>query len=154
MATYSSILAWEIPWTEEPGGLEPRGSQRVGPAEHARTLGTLPHLQTRVTSLAQSGTVSIKWVNICSDAPEQTAWRCEHSINTWSFRFLPPSSLWPFLLLYETETIPWVSTRPVWYSALPTASERPCMSRTLPLPVLLGWVPQVPQVPDTTKALL
>ena len=25
MATHSSILAWEIPWTEEPGGLHPRG---------------------------------------------------------------------------------------------------------------------------------
>ena len=30
MATHSSILAWEIPWTEEPGGLQSRGSQRVG----------------------------------------------------------------------------------------------------------------------------
>ena len=30
MATHSSILAWEIPWTEEPGGLQPIGSQRVG----------------------------------------------------------------------------------------------------------------------------
>ena len=30
MATHSSILAWGIPWTEEPGGLEPMGSQRVG----------------------------------------------------------------------------------------------------------------------------
>ena len=29
MATYSSILAWEIPWTEEPSGLESMGSQRV-----------------------------------------------------------------------------------------------------------------------------
>ena len=28
MATHSSILAWEIPWTEEPGGLQPKGSQR------------------------------------------------------------------------------------------------------------------------------
>ena len=27
MATYSSILAWRIPWTEEPGGLLSRGSQ-------------------------------------------------------------------------------------------------------------------------------
>ena len=26
MATHSSIVAWEIPWTEEPGGLEPLGS--------------------------------------------------------------------------------------------------------------------------------
>ena len=30
MATYSSSLAWEIPWTEEPGWLQPIGSQRVG----------------------------------------------------------------------------------------------------------------------------
>ena len=30
MATRSSILAWRIPWTEEPGGLQPIGSQRVG----------------------------------------------------------------------------------------------------------------------------
>ena len=29
-ATHSSILAWEIPWTEEPGGLQSTGSQRVG----------------------------------------------------------------------------------------------------------------------------
>ena len=30
MATHSSILAWSIPWTEEPGGLQSLGSQRVG----------------------------------------------------------------------------------------------------------------------------
>ena len=30
METPSSILAWRIPWTEEPGGLHPTGSQRVG----------------------------------------------------------------------------------------------------------------------------
>ena len=29
-ATHSSTLAWRIPWTEEPGGLQSRGSQRVG----------------------------------------------------------------------------------------------------------------------------
>ena len=29
MATHSSILAWEIPLTEEPGGLQPARSQRV-----------------------------------------------------------------------------------------------------------------------------
>ena len=28
--THSSILAWRIPWTEEPGGLQSTGSQRVG----------------------------------------------------------------------------------------------------------------------------
>ena len=30
MATHSSILAWRIPWTEEPGGLQSVGSQKVG----------------------------------------------------------------------------------------------------------------------------
>ena len=30
MATYSSVLAWRTPWTEEPGGLQSMGSQRVG----------------------------------------------------------------------------------------------------------------------------
>ena len=29
MATHSSILAWEVPWTEEPSGLQSMGSQRV-----------------------------------------------------------------------------------------------------------------------------
>ena len=29
MALHSSVLAWEMPWTEEPGGLQSTGSQRV-----------------------------------------------------------------------------------------------------------------------------
>ena len=30
MATHSTILAWKIPWTEEPGRLQPMGLERVG----------------------------------------------------------------------------------------------------------------------------
>ena len=30
MATHSSILAWKIPWTQKPGGLQSMGLQRVG----------------------------------------------------------------------------------------------------------------------------
>ena len=30
MATHPSILAWEIPWTKEPGGYNPRGHKRLG----------------------------------------------------------------------------------------------------------------------------
>ena len=33
MATHSSILAWKIPWIEEPGGLQSMGLQRVGHTE-------------------------------------------------------------------------------------------------------------------------
>ena len=47
MSTHSSILAWEIPWTKEPRGLESMGSQRVGhnwTTEHAHTLFLVSHL--------------------------------------------------------------------------------------------------------------
>ena len=33
MVAHSSILGWGTPWTEEPGGLQSMGSQRVGPTE-------------------------------------------------------------------------------------------------------------------------
>ena len=42
MATHSSILAWEIPWTEEPGRLQCMGSQTVG---HDWTTNTHTHTQ-------------------------------------------------------------------------------------------------------------
>ena len=39
MTTHSSVLAWRIPWTEEPGGLQSMGSQRVGHTElHTHTV--------------------------------------------------------------------------------------------------------------------
>ena len=46
VAAHSSILAWEIPWTEEPGGLQSLGSQRVGNdlSDSAPTKSSLPPL--------------------------------------------------------------------------------------------------------------
>ena len=44
MATHSSILAWKIPWTEEPGRLQSMGSERVrhnGVTKHTHTKGLL-----------------------------------------------------------------------------------------------------------------
>ena len=38
MTTHSSILAWRIPWTEEPGGLQPMGSQKAGHNQATNTL--------------------------------------------------------------------------------------------------------------------
>ena len=40
MATHSSILAWEIPWTEEPGGLQSMGWRRV---RHNSATNALTH---------------------------------------------------------------------------------------------------------------
>ena len=44
MATHSSILAWRIPWTEEPGGLQSVESQRV---RHDRATNTHTHTHTQ-----------------------------------------------------------------------------------------------------------
>ena len=41
MATHSNILAWRIPWTEEPGGLQSMGSQRVGHDWATKTIKVL-----------------------------------------------------------------------------------------------------------------
>ena len=46
MATHSSVLAWEIPWTEEPGGLQPMGSQRVS---HNLATNTFTSFISKVT---------------------------------------------------------------------------------------------------------
>ena len=40
MATHSSILAWRIPWTEEPGRLQSMGTQRVGHDGVMNTMAT------------------------------------------------------------------------------------------------------------------
>ena len=54
MATYSSILAWRIPQTEEPGGLQSMGSQRVG---HDRAT-SLSQLHSGSKTAWQYGEVS------------------------------------------------------------------------------------------------
>ena len=61
MATHSSILVWKIPWTEEPGGLQSIGSQRVGHgcsdlAQHCTAepwLNTSSHWKVKVKSLSR-----------------------------------------------------------------------------------------------------
>ena len=45
MATHSSILAWRIPWTEEPGRLQSMWSQRVGATERLDNDNQTAHLK-------------------------------------------------------------------------------------------------------------
>ena len=49
MATHSSILAWKIPWTEEPGGLQSMGSQRVG--QYRSDLACMPAESVKIRRL-------------------------------------------------------------------------------------------------------
>ena len=58
MATHSSILAWEIPQTEEPGGLQSLGSQRVRhdlAAEHKHIYTSLSYTTWWVLTTGQPG---------------------------------------------------------------------------------------------------
>ena len=59
MATHSSILAWRIPWTEEPGGLQSMGSQRV---RHDWAT----NLYTYSTSCGRENTSNTKYSNSTS----------------------------------------------------------------------------------------
>ena len=60
MATYSGMLAWRIPWTEEPGGLKSMGLHRVGPTEsaHSHVLGLRCHI-CGLSLVAASGGYSL-----------------------------------------------------------------------------------------------
>ena len=60
MATNSSILAWRIPWTEEPGELQSMGSQRVG---HNWVTNTLNFLSNKKTFF--SGCFQLSFMNPC-----------------------------------------------------------------------------------------
>ena len=53
-ATHSSILAWEIPWTEEPGGLQSLGLQRLDMPEHAHISSTSSVSKGSVCSVTHS----------------------------------------------------------------------------------------------------
>ena len=77
MAIYSSILTWEIPWTEEPGGLQSMESQRVRhnlvtkqQKRHSEKKNTLFHL-------------SYPFFYICRNIKRKTYIRCkgENSMN-------------------------------------------------------------------------
>ena len=62
MATHSSTLAWRIPWTEEPGGLQSTGLQRV---EHSWTT---EHTRMHFFKLACIGSDSHTKLPSCTDA--------------------------------------------------------------------------------------
>ena len=51
MATYSSILAWKIPWTEEPRGHSPRGHKESDMNEHVHTHTHTPTLLSSTVGL-------------------------------------------------------------------------------------------------------
>ena len=94
MATHSSILGWRIPWTEEPGGLQSMGSQRVG-----HNWSGLSCTEARMTSHSSVYQNFFRYTRYwCSKARSQqtVVWghKCEDSLcvfvhgsqmNVWSY---------------------------------------------------------------------
>ena len=85
MVTHSSILAWKIPWMEEPGGLQFKGSQRVG-HDRATSL-SLFHLKDchSFSSKEQASFNFMAAVTICSDfgAQENKICHCSHCFSIY-----------------------------------------------------------------------
>ena len=68
MATHSANLAWEIPWTEEPGGLQPMGSRRVRhnwACTHEHTH-THIHTRARARQVDEVWPQDVDWVQVWS----------------------------------------------------------------------------------------
>ena len=97
MATHSNILAWRIQWTEESGGLQPIGSQRVGRdwTDLARTAHICWYVTLKIFfsidwNMCAADTVSVqkKCIQCCSELPQR------HIPHTPSLSLMSP---WPGL---------------------------------------------------------
>ena len=60
MATHSSILAWRVPWTEEPGGLQSVGSQESDMTEQLKMK--VSEIYNQVTCLKETEILGKEWI--------------------------------------------------------------------------------------------
>ena len=94
MATHSSILAWKIPWTEETGGLQSTGSQRIGHDCVTKWQQYLKTSQIRLVVVLNSMILKyciIKYVNI---------WKI--CISQW-VKFLQMANVWCYKIMHGEE---------------------------------------------------
>ena len=89
MATHSSILAWRIPWTEEPGGLQSMVSQRVGHnwATNTHFINQFQNTHTPVHVFLSLLRTPLSIILVYSQGPESTAFllRLTHAhLPVWS----------------------------------------------------------------------
>ena len=93
VATHSSILAWRIPWTEEPGGLQSMGSQRVGHGwvtKHSSQPAQLNLLKTCLRGDFPGSPVAKNWPSSAGDVGSIPGWGTRsHHMPTGQLR--PPT---------------------------------------------------------------
>ena len=97
MATHSSILAWRIPWTEEPGRLQPMGSQRV---RHDWATNTSWWPQQDMGICVPPIVLRIQWwvIHLKQEQKQALLWT-SHPIRSYLlFYFLLLTTLWRILI--------------------------------------------------------
>ena len=99
MTTHTSILAWRIPWTEEPGGLQSMGSQRAG-----HDWSEIAWQKMRKQSyLSQRVVMKFKWLNRCAGK------NAEHMAYTNKQKFFMEVelgySVWPNIKAYIWQSL-------------------------------------------------
>ena len=88
MATHSRILAWKIPGTKEPGGLQFMGSQRVGyNSVHTRTH-THTHGRVKGSSLGNSGKTPAAFLTLLVLFFSPWMHRCPKGLNVFFFNIM------------------------------------------------------------------
>ena len=101
MATHSSILAWRLPWTEEPGGPQSLGSPRVrydwATKHWASSITSLRHTQVSVPQLYSLATARISLL-----PPLENVWMWFDFI----YFFLASLIAWPSLVAQMVKNVP------------------------------------------------
>ena len=121
MAIHSSILAWEIPWIEEPGGLQSMGSQKVGQDWVTKQEGAPP-----VWLLSWDNSLFWPWTWPNTSAPSGTwaywlldwnltslallvlrpsDWDCSYSLALLALQLNSPCTSWDFSAPWSCEPI-------------------------------------------------
>ena len=105
MATHSSVLAWEIPWTEEPGGLQSMGLQRAG-----HDWLSTRHIESNPPGCDRRGSVRQVKVDqclVCGTWPPNPARDKACHGRRWTLAFFPPlTSTNSWLIQREWLTVP------------------------------------------------
>ena len=160
MASHSSIPAWRTPWTEEPGGLQARVSQRVGHDWEnwaTNTQACLVDLETRISN--SKGSHGFKWV-----LPENNVWTVPISMSSLFTVSSTPPMCWASSLVREAHKwwspgpcsgqygaslnfIHWITTRSGSFKGLPggtSGKESACQCRRRTWWGLDPWVRKIP----------
>ena len=147
MTTHSSILAWRIPWTEEPEGLQSMGSQRVGhnwETKHGTSVTILQYINT-----SNERTVHLKLKQCCMTLRLKKKLSFKHqALSTfWVFNsyMRVVATIWDsagLRPLHSPQSSPWLLISGIFHKLLPLKFPSPSSQTNPP------WSPFFPYSPS------